>query len=82
MVQLALTLSRESRDTQRSAIYAWLLERGNDGATDADIQAALNLSGDTERPRRLELQAAGKVEDSGRRVKTQYGRQATVWVAV
>lgn len=51
-----------------------------EGATDEEIATALGLDGNTERPRRRELQLAGLIHDSGRRRKTTTGRLATVWL--
>lgn len=52
------------------------------GCTDEELMAALDLSGNTERPRRRELQLMGRVVDSGRTRPTQSGKQATVWEAL
>lgn len=52
-----------------------------DGLTDEEIQQRLEMSGNTSRPRRRELQKAGLVWDSGRTRKTLSGRKAVVWVA-
>lgn len=68
--------------TLRAAVLRYLNQRGGRGATDQEIQMALNMGGDTERPRRGELVAGGLVEDSGFTRKTSTGREATVWVAV
>ena len=65
----------------RQAVLAFILGRGADGATDAEIQAALSLAGDTERPRRWELQRASLIADSGQRRRTRTGRKAVVWIA-
>jgi hypothetical protein len=54
-----------------------LCEQGD--ATDEEIQLGLEMSGSTERPRRVELVAAGRIVDSGRTRPTQSGRQAVVW---
>ena len=51
------------------------------GATDCEIQRALKLSGDTQRPRRWELLRKGLIADSGRRRRTDNGKWAVVWVA-
>ena len=64
----------------RQAVYAFLKGRGSAGATDVEIQQSLQLTGDTQRPRRWELQRAGLVIDSGERRKTPSGREAIVWV--
>jgi len=49
--------------------------------TDEQIALRLNLPGNTARPRRIELVAAGLVEQTGTR-KTASGRNAAVWSAV
>jgi len=51
-----------------------------DGLTDEELQMNLGFIGNTERPRRGELVAAGRIRQSGTR-QTESGRQATVWVA-
>lgn len=52
------------------------------GATDEEIQCALSIPGNTERPRRRELEAAGLIKDSGLRRVTAANREAIVWVAI
>ncbi len=64
----------------RAAVLAVLRERGEYGATDQEIQVALNLSSDTQVPRRWELVKARMVVASGRKRKTRSGCPATVWV--
>lgn len=68
--------------TLRGIVLQLIVERAEHGATDEEIQRGLGLSGDTERPRRWELEKAGLVRDSGQRRRTSSGREATVWVAV
>ncbi|MCP4677693.1 MAG: hypothetical protein GY854_19690 [Deltaproteobacteria bacterium] len=65
---------------QRAQVYAHILSKGNNGATDEEIGTALDLGGNSVRPRRRELVIAGRVVDSGHRRKTTTGRDATVWV--
>lgn len=65
----------------RAKVFEYIKGRGGDGATDAEIQSALDMSGDTERPRRRELQQAGFIADSGQVRQTPSGRAAVVWVA-
>lgn len=67
--------------TLRAAVFALLRERGEHGATDQEIQLALNLTSDTEVPRRWELVNAGAVVASGRKRKTLSNCPATVWIA-
>ncbi len=66
--------------TLRAAVLAMLRERGEQGATDQEIQDALELSSSTENPRRWELVNAGAVVASGRKRKTRSNCPATVWV--
>lgn len=70
----AATLRREVLDFIRS--------RGDYGATDSEVQAALDMGGNTERPRRRELQTQGFIKDSGHRRLTPSRRQAVVWVRI
>lgn len=64
----------------RAAVLRYIAGRGDDGATDEEVQDALEMNPSTQRPRRVELVRMGVVEDSGRRRKTKGGRQATVWI--
>lgn len=66
---------------QAARLFYFVAQQGETGATDHEIQAALDLSGDTERPRRWGLVKAGLIEDSGRRRNSPSGRPATVYVA-
>jgi len=54
--------------------------RGQEGATDEEVQDGTGLGGSTQRPRRTSLVERGLVRDSGRTRKTRSGRQAVVWV--
>lgn len=66
--------------TQRQQVFLHLLKCGSMGATLNELEAALGISGNTVRPRRLELEQSGLIEDSGLRRPTPSGRQAVVWV--
>src|SRR5690554_6750133 len=71
----------DSLDACQRRVYEFIVLRGRPrGATDEEIQAALEMNPSTERPRRIELCNKGLVEDSGRTRKTRSGRRATVWV--
>lgn len=63
----------------RTMVYGII--RNRRGATDEEIQLALRLNPSTSRPRRVELERAGIVKDSGRRRANRSGRKAIVWVA-
>jgi hypothetical protein len=67
--------------TLRRHVYDMILNWGSFGATDFELQARLCLTGNTERPRRKELQDRGLIHDSGRRRPTPSGRDSIVWVA-
>jgi hypothetical protein len=49
------------------------------GATDEEIEQALNMAGNTVRPRRISLVHDQLVFDSGVRRKTRCGNDAIVW---
>ena len=67
--------------TLRRAVYDAIRRTGDEGLTDSELQRALNMEGNTERPRRVELIDAGLIKDSGRR-RYEGGRPMIVWVAV
>jgi hypothetical protein len=50
------------------------------GLTDEEISARLGMNPSTQRPRRIELQKRGFIEQAGTR-RTASGRQAAVWKA-
>lgn len=54
---------------------------GPHGATDEEMQMALVMPANTQRPRRVELWKMGLICDSGQKRKTRSGRNAVVWVA-
>lgn len=67
--------------TQRARVLN-LLRNVQDGLTDEQMQAALALSPNSQRPRRVELVAGGWVKDSGERRPTAMGCESIVWVAI
>lgn len=72
---------RPKAGTLRAMIRNHIILQGSYGATDEELQKALNLSGSTERPRRIELWNAGLILDSGFVRKTDSGMAAIVWRA-
>lgn len=79
--------SREARQkTQPIAsklarrVFEYLASRDTEGATDSEIEQALELPGNTERPRRRWLVTHGFVEDSGETRPTPSGCNAAVWI--
>lgn len=67
--------------TQRAEILRAIVEAGSEGLTDKEIQDALGMGGDTERPRRGELLKGGYVRESGELRETANNRKGIVWVA-
>lgn len=67
--------------TQRARVLS-LLRNVKSGLTDEQMQAALALSPNSQRPRRVELVSGGWVKDSGLRRPTAMGCDSIVWVAV
>ena len=72
---------RPNAGTLRAMVRNYIVLQGSHGATDLEIQKALGLSGDTERPRRIELWNAGFILDSGESRMTDSGLAAIVWRA-
>jgi hypothetical protein len=70
-----------SKDSLRAKVYSHIILCGLYGATDEELQLTLNMAGNTERPRRIELVDGGHVIDSNYRRKTKSGRDAVVWIA-
>ena len=66
--------------TLRHAVMRFLRCCGCVGATDEQMQLALQMNPSTQRPRRIELVKGGFAFDSSRRRPTTSGRAATVWV--
>jgi len=64
----------------RRRVYDFIRERGQEGATDEEMQVALDMGPSTQRPRRVELVRGGFVIDSGRTRLTKSGRKAVVWI--
>lgn len=67
--------------TLRDRVMEYIGSRGLDGATDEEVQIALRINANTQRPRRRELQLKGQVHDSGQCRQTRHARWAVVWVA-
>ena len=67
---------------KRVALWRWLLDRGDRGATDEETADGLGWGLNTVRPRRLECRERGYVMDSGEHRKTASGSRAIVWVAI
>lgn len=67
--------------TLREQVYAAIVVCGAHGATDEELQVALGMSGDTERPRRVELVKAHRIRPAGFTRPTTHSKEAVVYVA-
>ncbi|MDP6942733.1 MAG: hypothetical protein QF464_01175 [Myxococcota bacterium] len=68
--------------TLRHRVFRYILEQGDLGATDSQIEIALQLRHQTASARRRELELMGAVVRTGQVRKTASGRNAGVYVAV
>lgn len=66
---------------QRARVLAHLFACGEHGATAQEIESALGMSGNSVRPRLVELREHGCAEFRGDTRKTTSGRAALVWRA-
>ena len=65
----------------RDRVYQFIDSKGLYGATDEEIQIALDMNPNTQRPRRCELLERGQIAKiRGLTRKTSSGRAAQVWV--
>jgi hypothetical protein len=64
--------------TQRLAVLT-IIAQSADGMTDEEIQAALAISPNSQRPRRVELVDGGWLIDTARTRPTESGNDAIVW---
>ena len=71
---------KPKRLTLRAQVYRYLVDCGARGATDEEMQDALSMGANTQRPRRRELQLTKQIDDSGLTRATKSGRQAVVWI--
>ena len=66
--------------SKRKRVYDYLIQSG--GATDEEIEHALNISGNTVRPTRGTLVKDGLVVETHLERPTRSGNMAIVWMAV
>jgi hypothetical protein len=66
----------------RAAVLEYLLSRGMEGATADEIERGTSYSGNTIRPRLVELRRLGSVEKTDATRPTRSGRRSAVWMAL
>lgn len=66
--------------SMRAALLRRLRASGLSGMTDEEMQHALGMNPNTQRPRRRELVLLGAITDSGRTRPCRSGRAASVWI--
>lgn len=77
----AAKLAKESTTaSDESRVLAYITRMGSHGATDDEVEVALNMSHQNASARRRGLVLKDRVRDSGNRRKTRTGSAATVWV--
>lgn len=67
--------------TLRALVLAYVRQCGEIGATDEEIQLALDMNPSTERPRRQELEKLGLILRTERTRLTRSGRSAVIFIA-
>jgi hypothetical protein len=77
----AMVKAEPKRGSNRQKVYQFILDCQERGATDQEMQASLNMSGDTLRPTRLSLAKDGMIYDSGKTRQNPNGNECIVWVA-
>ena len=78
---IAAKIKAEPRlSSRRAMIYLYLRDQQEKGATDQEMQKALNMSGDTLRPTRGSLLKDGLIYDSGKIRKNENGNECIVWL--
>ncbi len=61
-------------------VFDFVTNRGERGATDEEIAAALEMRESTARARRVDLRDSGQIRDSGRRRRSCSGRLCVIWI--
>jgi transcription initiation factor IIE alpha subunit len=66
----------------RRKVYEYILKQGLRGATDQEIEKALQIEGNTVRPTRISLVKDGFIMDTGSTRKNQHNNDCIVWRSV
>ena len=78
--EAALRVLPKSGTQRRRVLTALMMAAfGGHGLTDEELQDQLDMNPSSERPRRIELQQMGWIENSGQTRVTRSGAKAIVW---
>jgi predicted transcriptional regulator len=76
----AIIKAAPKHGSNRAKVYQYIVDRQERGATDQELQAALNMPGDTLRPTRLSLLKDELIYDSGKTRQNANGNDCIVWL--
>jgi|GEM_PF-601628 len=68
-------------NSQAARVHAFIESQGERGATDKEIQAALKMPGDSQRPRRVWLRDHGFIQQKGEPLEPAVRDRCAVWIA-
>ena len=78
--RIAAKLAKTFAATQQEAVFQFIEQAGDRGATDQEIELGLGIAGNSVRPRRRKLVELGRVKESGNLRLTSSNSPAVVWV--
>jgi hypothetical protein len=74
--------ARKFARSQTSRVHEFVASQGEHGATDKEIQTALNLDGNSQRPRRVWLRDHGFIQAKGEPEDITLRDGSTVWISI
>lgn len=80
--QAAAVSARSFVRSQVVRVHAFIESKGDEGATDAEIQSALKIDGNSQRPRRVWLRDREFIRAKGSPDRPVLRNGSTVWIAV
>jgi hypothetical protein len=80
--EIAARMAEGFRVNHENRIYAFLRDCGHYGATDQEIEDALGIPGNSERPARRQLEKDRRVKRTKRIRFTRAKRPAIIWTAI
>lgn len=77
---IAAKLAQTFAASQQEQVFQAIEQAGANGLTDQEIETALNIAGNSVRPRRRKLVELGRVKESGNLRLTDSKSPAVVWI--